>query len=219
MYKVSLMEPSMLVDNLYIIAAIVGGIGLFMFSRLKFIPKWISAPFGLILVAVALIAGGLGYELSAYSHPNSNLMVGRVEFTELQPQEYVAMVHLTDKTSYYELSGDQWQIDARVLSWRGVFSPGSSYRFNRISGRYTDIIDETSRPRSVYQINQVQSYIDVWQIVRSNDVLAQWVSADQGSSVFMPMADKALYSISLGQHGLIARAENSAARQAILNWQ
>jgi hypothetical protein len=35
----------------------------------------------------------------------------------------------------------------------------------------------------------------------------------------MPMADKALYSISLGQHGLITRADNAAARQAILNWQ
>jgi hypothetical protein len=35
----------------------------------------------------------------------------------------------------------------------------------------------------------------------------------------MPMADKALYSISLGQHGLIARAENAEAQQAISNWQ
>jgi hypothetical protein len=212
-------EPSMLVDNLYVIAAVVGGVGLFMFSRLKFIPKWIRAPFGLILLAVAAIAGGLGYELSGYGHPDRNLMIGRVEFTELKPQQYVAMVHLEDKTSYYELNGDQWQIDARVLSWRGMFTPSSSYRFNRISGRYVDIFDETSRPRSVYEIDQVQSYVDVWQIVRSNDTLAQWVSADQGSSVFMPMADKALYSISLGQHGLIARAVNSAARQAILNWQ
>ncbi|MFQ3324804.1 MAG: hypothetical protein ACI90U_002635 [Pseudomonadales bacterium] len=209
----------MLVDHLYVIAAVIGGIGLFMFSRLKFIPKWIRAPFGLILVAVAAIAGGLGYELSAYGHPDTNLMIGRVGFTELKPQQYVAMVHLGDKTSYYELSGDQWQIDARVLSWRGMFTPSSSYRFNRISGRYVDIIDETSRPRSVYEIDQVKSYVDVWQIVRSNDTLAQWVSADQGSSVFMPMADKALYSISLGQHGLIARAGNLAARQAILNWQ
>jgi hypothetical protein len=35
----------------------------------------------------------------------------------------------------------------------------------------------------------------------------------------MPMADKALYSISLGQHGLIARAENTQAQQAISIWQ
>jgi hypothetical protein len=100
-----------------------------------------------------------------------------------------------------------------------MFTPAASFRFNRISGRYIDIEDETSLPRSVYEISQVQSYVDVWKIIRSNESLQDWVSADQGSSVFMPMADKALYSISLGQHGLIARAENAEAHQAILNWQ
>jgi hypothetical protein len=212
-------EPSMLVDNLYVIAVVIGGIGLFMFSRLKFIPKWIRAPFGVILVLVALIAGGLGYELSAYAHPDDELMIGRVEFAEINVQQYVAMVHLEHATRHYELNGDQWQIDARVLSWQGMFTPGASFRFNRISGRYIDIEDETSLPRSVYEISKVQSYVDVWKIIRSNESLQDWVSADQGSSVFMPMADNALYSISLGQHGLIARAENAEAHQAILNWQ
>ena len=213
------MEPSMLVDNLYVIAAVIVGIGLFMFSRLKFIPKWIRAPLGLTLVSVGLIAGGLGYEFSAYSHSNNNSVIGRIEFAEIDTQEYVAMLHLQHDTQHYELKGDQWQVDARVLSWQGIFTPAASFIFSRISGRYVDIEDETSRPRSVYQIKQAQSYVDIWQIVRSNDLLQDWVSADQGSSVFMPMADKALYSISLGQHGLIARADNAAARQAILNWQ
>ena len=213
------MEPSMLVDNLYVIAVVIGGIGLFMFSRLKFIPNWIRAPFGIILLLVAVVAGGLGYELSAYGHPDNNLVIGRVEFTEIDVQEYVAMVHLEHATQHYELKGDQWQIDARVLSWKGIFSPAASFRFNRIGGRYLDIEDETSRSRSVYDFNQASSYVDVWQIVKSSTLIQDWVSADQGSSVFMPMADRALYSISLGQHGLIARAENAEARQAILNWQ
>ena len=213
------MEPSMLVDNLYVIAVVIGGIGLFMFSRLKIVPKWIRATFGIILILIAIVAGGLGYELSAYGHPDEDLLIGRVEFAEINVQEYVAMLHLEHATRHYELKGDQWQIDARVLSWRGMFVPAASFRFNRISGRYINIEDETSQPRSAYDIRQIQSYVDVWKIIRSNDFLNDWVSADQGSSVYMPMADKALYSISLGQHGLIARAENAEAQQAISNWQ
>jgi hypothetical protein len=209
----------MLVDNLYVIAVIIGGIGLFMFSRLKIIPSWIRAPLGIILLVIATVAGGLGYELSTYAHPDNDFLIGRVEFAEINTQEYVAMVHSEDDTKYYELKGDQWQIDARVLSWRGFFAPAASFRLNRISGRYRDIEDEISLPRSVYEINHMQSYVDIWKIIRSNDILKDWVSSDQGSSVFMPMADKALYSISLGQHGLIARAENTQAQQAISIWQ
>jgi uncharacterized membrane protein len=98
----------MLVDNLYVIAVVIGGIGLFMFSRLKIVPKWIRATFGIILILIAIVAGGLGYELSAYGHPDEDLLIGRVEFAEINVQEYVAMLHLEHATRHYELKGDQW---------------------------------------------------------------------------------------------------------------
>jgi hypothetical protein len=46
-----------------------------------------------------------------------------------------------------------------------------------------------------------------------------WVDALFGSATFVPMADGALYAVSVSQSGLIARPANQAARNAVAGWR
>src|SRR5690625_7570671 len=51
----------------------------------------------------------------------------------------------------FDLRGDQWQLDARIIKWQGFVAamgvkPG--YRLDRISGRYYTLEDERSAERT-----------------------------------------------------------------------
>src|SRR5690625_5714508 len=59
----------------------------------------------------------------------------------------------------FDLRGDQWQLDARIIKWQGFVAamgvkPG--YRLDRISGRYYTLEDERSA-RSEEHTSELQS--------------------------------------------------------------
>lgn len=71
-------------------------------------------------------------------------------------------------TQSFELRGDEWRIDARVLKWRGLANIAgfdTVYRLERIGGRYRDIDSERGAPRTVHVLNQ-PARIDAWALRR-----------------------------------------------------
>ena len=55
-------------------------------------------------------------------------------------------------TQDFELLGDEWQVDARMLKWKGLahwLGFDTVYRLERIGGRYTDVAMEKTAPRTV----------------------------------------------------------------------
>ena len=52
---------------------------------------------------------------------------------------------------HFEVLGDEWQIDARVLKWRALgtlLGFDTVYRLERLSGRYGDVQPSAARPRT-----------------------------------------------------------------------
>ena len=51
--------------------------------------------------------------------------------------------------------GDEWQLDARVINWKPpatLLGLEPIYRLERLSGRYPDLVDERTAPRSVHAL-------------------------------------------------------------------
>ena len=71
------------------------------------------------------------------------------QFTRLGEQQFdVVLTYPSGVTQRYALRGDDWQVDARVLKWRGaanVLGFDTAYRLERIGGRYADIDRERAR--------------------------------------------------------------------------
>ena len=120
----------------------------------------------------------------------------------------------------FQLRGDEWQVDARVLKWHAfanLVGFDTAYRLERISGRYSHAEDERTEPRTVYDLH-APGRVDPWELAHRYRSWMPWLDALYGSATFLPMADGALYEIKVSQSGLVARPLNQAARDAVSSW-
>ena len=196
--------------------------GVRQFRRRRLIAGAFSCASGLVLVLAAACAGLIGFGLQGYQRLTYERPVAELQFTQTGERQFNAVLkYPSGKSEEFALQGDEWQIDARVLSWNAfvnVVGFDAAYRLERLSGRYSKIEDERSAVRTVYALNP-PAQIDLWEIARRYREWAPWVDAFYGSATYVPMVDGALYGAKVTQSGLRARPLNQAARKAVGNWE
>ncbi|MFT5426859.1 MAG: hypothetical protein ACI9ZT_001806 [Gammaproteobacteria bacterium] len=175
---------------------------------------------GLVLTAIALIACSLN--LYTYSRIIHEQKVAQIVFTQLNPQNYTATLTYADnnRSEEYNLKGDEWQLDARIIKWKSpIYLVGLDplYRLERISGRYRDTEEEMTGIRTVYSLTENQG-LDIWSITKKYPSWIPWVDAYYGSATYLPMSDKARFKITLSQTGLLARPVNDSGKESIQFW-
>lgn len=173
--------------------------------------------------AVSLLAAGalllmLGSSLYVYRRLTAERPVAQLLCIRLAPQHYRVWLNPTGGVRRaYDLRGDQWRLDARILTWRGparLLGFGTRYRLDRIAGRYARVREARSRPPSVYRVGTAPTP-DLWSLAHRYRRWLPWVDAYYGSAVYAPLAQGARYSVSVTGSGLVARPENAAARRAL----
>jgi len=169
--------------------------------------------------------GGLGIVVAtsylSYSRLAGEQDVGMIEFVAVADNTFEARLMIEgERDRIMTLNGDEWQLDARVVSWTPpatVLGLDPIYKLERLSGRYTDIRDEQTRERSVHALSEVDT-LDVWQLAQQFPRLLPGVDAYYGTATYLPMADGARYSLSMSRDALIARPLNDRAREALGRW-
>lgn len=175
-------------------------------------------------VAAALGVGGalLAASLHTYARLTHEQEAARAVLRALAPQRYeLLLVREGEPSQRFELRGDEWQIDARVLKWRGLGSLlgfDTVYRFERLAGRYADNDLERKAPRSVHALSP-QGTVDFWQLLKKYHGTMPLADALYGSAAYVPMADGAQYVVSVSATGLLIRPLNDAARKAVGGWK
>ncbi len=176
-------------------------------------------------VATASVGGAgmilLG-SIYSYGQLTAEQTVGLIEFRENAPGEYAARLMIEGESDrLLTLNGDEWQIDARVVSWKppvSMLGLEPIYQLERLSGRYSDVQREVSEPRTVHALAEVGA-LDIWNIARRFPILMPGVDAYYGTATYVPMADGARFEVNLSRDALIARPINDAARKAVGEWQ
>jgi hypothetical protein len=168
---------------------------------------------GALLLAV--IAGSIFH----YQRLASDEPVARIGLRELGPSHFVAELETADgRQRRFELLGDQWQLDARLLRWRLpalLAGAPNLYRLERLSGRYSDAQQEREAPRSVHELG-ADAFPDLWTLRQQFPQWLTFVDADYGSGAYMPMLDGAHYELSLGPRGgLVARAADAETAELL----
>lgn len=180
---------------------------------------------GAVFLGVSAVAGLLGLNVQTYNRLTYERPVATIEIAQEGPQLFQATVvepptgdHPEGITREFQVHGDEWRMEARVLRWKpwaNVLGLDSQYRLDRFSGRYADTQQELHAERSAYDIRPERSSgIDLWPIARDFSQYAPLVDTLYGSGAYMPMADGARYEVRITQNGLIARPTNEIAAQA-----
>ena len=120
------------------------------------------------------------------------------------------------------LEGDLWQLDARLLGWKGLaaligLQPG--YRLEKLSGRFLAIEQQQSARFARVALAESPYGIDLWRWLRAGQHDLFLLDAQARRVTYLPMADGAVYSVSLTPAGLLAQPMTQAADQALKDWQ
>jgi len=184
---------------------------------------WLRGMTGIIFLALSVLLVLISLDLYSYKQLSKEQTIASISFTKLAPQSYqTSIVDSSGMEQTFILSGDLWQLDARIIKWNTFISsmgvsPG--YRLDRISGRYYSLEQEQTAPRTVYKLEHHSSFLDVWGWLREHDTRSAIVDASYGSATYLPMEDGALFSVSLSSTGLLSRPLNDRAKAAINGWQ
>lgn len=161
---------------------------------------------GLLLVALALVSALLAASLVAFFTLTSEAPVASIAISKRGTQQYLLSFSDTHGNRHdYDVRGDQWQIDARVVRWKlpallaGV---PPLYRLERISGRYTDAAQEQSAPRTVYAIAS-DALPDLAKIKHLYPRWMPFVDVEFGSAAYMPLMDGAQYVVFMDPRGAL----------------
>ncbi len=176
--------------------------------------------------AVAASLGGFGLLIGGsyygYDRLTAETVIGQVEFISTAPETYSVRLMRAEMTDrFFELRGDEWQMDARIISWSPpatVLGLEPVYELERISGRYADISRERTEQRTVYALTD-SAVVDLWSFARRYPSLMPGVDAYYGTATYLPMADGARYEVSMTRDALVARPVNEQATRAVGNWR
>jgi hypothetical protein len=169
-------------------------------------------------IAAALAAASL----RTYNRLTAEQEAARVAMRQVAPKHFALSVQQkAGRTQSFEVLGDEWQVDARLLKWKPLATIAgfdTVYRLERLSGRYADINEERTAKRTVYGLAE-RSAVDLWTVLRRYQEYMPLADALYGSAAFVPMAEGAEYVVSVSASGLVVRPANDAARQAVGGWK
>ncbi|MEO8742772.1 MAG: hypothetical protein ABI365_06225 [Lysobacteraceae bacterium] len=178
--------------------------------------------FGFLLIALAL--GVLALAIHNYSRLHADVAVAHIALKQVGPQHFTAtLTPEAGEPRVFELHGDQWEVDARVVRWQmpaRLAGVPPLYRLERISGRYLDIAKEREATRSLFDLTE-SGALDLWTLKRQFPAWLPFVDADFGSGAYLPMVDGGQFDLLLSSDGgLVAKPADQATRDKLhgIHW-
>jgi len=152
---------------------------------------------GVLVFLLGLSSALAAASLHGYRRVAHEQVAAEVSIRKIGEQQFVLSVELpgAGEPQEYELQGEEWQIDARMLRWRAPADSGSgaAYRLHRVSAREVSHAFPRREP------------VDVWALLRRYDAYLPFVDAYYGSAANVPLAEGATYAVTVSQSGLAVR--------------
>lgn len=205
-----------------LLAAVVGWWVIKLLAGRHWLLAWIRGTFGLMLILLVVVLVLAALDVHSYRQLAAEKNIATISFRALGPQQFMAdFVEFGGSEGKFELYGDQWQLDSRIIKWHSLISRlgmKTGYRLNRLSGRYLSLTDEETKPRSIYALKQSPVGVDLWHWLRRFEGQSI-VDAHYGNATFLPMVDGGQYQIFVSTSGLLARPLNQPAKDAVELWK
>lgn len=205
------------------IIALIGVFGLLLLvlaadriRKTRYLAAIGAAIAGLVLLGAASLLLRVSLNIGTYAPLSGEQAAAELLFETRGPQRFRTTITRIPggETQIVVLSGDDCQVDARLLRWRGwatQFGVAARYRLERITGRYRALEDQRLRPRSVFRLSENPG-TDLWILAIDHPDWIAVVDAGYASSAPLPMVDGARFQVAVTPTGLVARPLNTTAR-------
>lgn len=162
---------------------------------------------GLLLLSSAGLAGAVAVGLRGYRALTLEVLAATVTTEPVGGQHFRATIVFPDRRiAMYDLTGDAFYVDARVLKWHpflNLLGLHTAYELDRVAGRYNDVSQERARPHTVYSLAR-SSPVNLFLIARRG-LLGPLVDAEYGSGTFAAATRPATYEVRVSTTGLLMR--------------
>jgi hypothetical protein len=198
-----------------IVAAALGVVGILLILsglaalvRLRPMRFAFRTVFGLLLVSLGALSGGVGIGMRGYRALTREDVAARVAVRPLGAQRFEATFTVPDRPDMtFVLAGDQVYVDAHILKWTpmaNMLGLHTAYELDRVAGRYDDIQQERTAERTVFPLGE-EKPVDLFTLRRRYTALAPLLDAEYGSGTFVPVNRAATFEVRISTTGLLIR--------------
>jgi hypothetical protein len=157
----------------------------------------------------------LGLHLETYQPHRPGQPVAEVFLEQAASSRFrAALTRLpSGRMQVFELAGEQWQVEARTLTWTGRAAElgiGPSHRLERLSSRSTAAAGGVDVIQSTFALARDRG-ADLWTRAQGGPVWEPVLEAGLAASPWQPMANGARFELRIGPTGLEAIPLNGAA--------
>jgi hypothetical protein len=209
------MASELLASPFLIAALVLGALGALLILaaiialvRLRLLGFAFRTLAGLLLLALGSVAGLIALGTQGYRALTREDVAARLSVQPTSPQHFAVTVHFADgRETAFEVAGDEVYVDARVLKWKpaaNLLGLHTAYELDRVAGRYRDIAQERSAPRTVHALGQDRP-VNLFRMRERYPFLSSAFDAEYGSASFVPVTRLAELELRVSTSGLLIR--------------
>jgi hypothetical protein len=170
------------------------------------------------LLSVLFVASGVGLGMIVLGTQGMRALTheetaARIKVVPTGPQTYDATVTFADgRVQTFALAGDDIYLDAHIVKWTPLANQlglHTTYRLDRIGGRYRSLAQETTAPRTVHSL-AVPGGLDIIGMARRFPLAKAVFDAQYGSATFVPVEGPAEMELRVSTTGLLLRQAQPA---------
>jgi len=204
-------DPLIIAATVFILLCVIFLFAFFTSLRKKrFFGAVRNFTFAVLMLTLSLLFGTISISIQGYNALTREELAATVEIFPVSKQIFMARITFPDSSEkQYKLEGDEFYIDAHILKWKSLanlLGLHTYYELDRISGRYTDIEDETNKNRTVYSVAE-DKLIDAFDLRLKYPFLSFLVDAEYGSASFITTNAHKNLKIMVSTTGLLIRDE------------
>lgn len=163
---------------------------------------------GVIFLLLSLLTGTFVLSIQGYSALTREEVAAVVQTEPIDEQRFRATFFFqNNEQASFEIAGEQLYVDAHILKWKSVVNIlgiHTLYELDRVAGRYSNVSDEQTNPRTVYSLAQ-QKPFDMFELRQKYPMLEQLVDAEYGSATFISANRPSVFEIRVSTSGLLIR--------------
>lgn len=176
--------------------------------RARFFAFAVRLLFGLVLMLLGTTLGLLALGMQGYRALTREEVAARLTVEPKGAQRFAAKLAFPDgREAAFDLAGDEIYVDAHILKWKpfaNVLGLHTAYELGRVAGRYHDIAQERTAPRTVYALGRDRE-VDLFGLRQRHAFLEPLLDAEYGSATFVPVTARAELELRVSTTGLLIR--------------